>query len=67
MQQGCSHCCARPVRTVPAPFHLFGNEVYISIRSDGSQLWGYVRNGVIQNGGINNPPIIFVPHVGLRR
>jgi outer membrane protein assembly factor BamB len=30
-----------------------GNEVYAYIQSDGTQVWVYTRNGVIQNGGVN--------------
>ena len=33
-----------------------GNEWYSRTQSDGSQVWVSTRNGIIQNGGINNPP-----------
>lgn len=29
---------------------------YAKILEDGSQLWASVRNGVVQNCGVNNPP-----------
>lgn len=44
----------------------FGNDVYISTQSDGSQIWGYTRNGTIQNGGVNNPPKVWVDGHGLQ-
>jgi hypothetical protein len=44
----------------------FGNEVFISTRADGSQVWVETRNGIIQNGGVNNPPRIWIPGEGLR-
>lgn len=43
----------------------FGNDVYTTILPNGSQIWGYARNSVIQNGGLNNPPKIFVTGHGL--
>lgn len=44
----------------------YGNTIYTSTMSDGSQVWALVRNGVVQNGGINNPPRVYVHGVGLR-
>ena len=44
----------------------FGNEVFVSTRADGSQVWVETRNGVIQNGGVNNPPRTWVTGDGLR-
>jgi len=43
----------------------FGNKWFAMIRSDGSQVWVQTRNGVIQNGGLNNPPITWDPNMGL--
>jgi hypothetical protein len=43
----------------------FGNEVFVSTRADGSQVWVETRNGIIQNGGVNNPPRTWVPGKGL--
>lgn len=44
----------------------FGNDVYISPQSDGSQVWGYTRNGTIQNGGVDSPPKVWVDGHGLQ-
>lgn len=44
----------------------FGNEVHVSTRPDGSQIWVETRNGIIQNGGVNNPPRVWVDGEGLR-
>ncbi|MBO9458095.1 hypothetical protein [Labrenzia sp. R5_0] len=44
----------------------FGNEVHTITQADGSQVWVYTRNGVIQNGGVNNPPKQWVEGVGLQ-
>ncbi len=44
----------------------FGNDVYVSNRSDGSQIWVETRNGIIQNGGVNNPPRTWIKNEGLK-
>uniref|UniRef100_UPI0039A4EC2A DUF637 domain-containing protein n=1 Tax=Rhodospirillum sp. A1_3_36 TaxID=3391666 RepID=UPI0039A4EC2A len=44
----------------------FGNEVYALIQADGSQIWVEIRNGVIQNGGVNTPPRTWIPGKGLQ-
>jgi hypothetical protein len=44
----------------------FGNDVFVSTRADGSQVWVEIRNGIIQNGGVNNPPRTWIPNEGLR-
>lgn len=45
----------------------YGNEWYSRIQSDGSQVWVNTRNGIIQNGGVNNPPKIWNPDTGYSR
>ncbi|ALU64319.2 hypothetical protein DA70_11480 [Pandoraea pnomenusa] len=45
----------------------FGNQWFAQILSDGTQLWGSVRNGVVQNGGLNATPKIFNPVTGLSK
>ncbi|WP_354688227.1 hypothetical protein [Cupriavidus plantarum] len=45
----------------------FGNQWFAQLLPDGSQLWGSVRNGVVQNGGLNATPNIFNPATGLSR
>ncbi|MEG0415787.1 MAG: hypothetical protein RR565_06585 [Erysipelothrix sp.] len=30
-----------------------GNQVFMQMLDDGSQIWSYVRDGVIRNGGMN--------------
>ena len=45
----------------------FGNQWFAQIQSDGSQLWGSVRNGVVQNGGLNTTPRNFNPATGLSK
>ncbi|MFT0734905.1 hemagglutinin [Ralstonia wenshanensis] len=45
----------------------FGNQWFAKLLPDGSQLWGSVRNGVIQNGGLNETPRPFNPASGLSR
>ena len=42
-----------------------GVEWFGSTRSDGTQVWGSVRNGRIQNGGLNDIPRLFNPDGGL--
>ena len=42
-----------------------GNDWHIKYNEDGSQLWVTSRNGVIQNGGINNPPLPWDDDTGL--
>lgn len=37
----------------------FGNVVSALPRADGSQIWVYTQNGVIQNGGLNSVPRTF--------
>ena len=32
----------------------FGNKVFSNIMRDGSQVWVYTRNGIIQNAGLNS-------------
>ena len=44
----------------------YGNIVYSITSPDGSQLWAYVRNGVVQNAGMNIPPRTYIPNVGLK-
>ena len=43
----------------------YGKEVYAYTRSDGSQIWVEVMNGIIQNAGINMRPGVFVPGKGI--
>lgn len=44
----------------------FGNTVFVSIQADGTQVWVETRNGIIQNGGVNNPPRKWIPGEGLK-
>jgi len=46
----------------------FGNRVYTQILESGSQVWVYVQNGIIQNGGVNlaDAARVWVDGVGLR-
>ena len=34
----------------------FGNDIFVSTRPDGLQVWSQSRNGIIQNGGLNETP-----------
>jgi hypothetical protein len=43
----------------------FGNRWYAKALPDGTQLWGTVRNGVVQNGGLNSTPRTFGSISGL--
>lgn len=45
----------------------YGNAWYSQMQSDGSQVWVNTRNGIIQNGGINNPPKIWNSDTGYSR
>jgi hypothetical protein len=40
---------------------------YAEIRADGKQYWASVRDGVIQDCGLNNTPRVFDPETGLCR
>lgn len=42
-----------------------GNEWY-SKRLGSKQLWVIVRNDIIQNGGLNDKPLKFIPELGLK-
>ena len=42
-----------------------GLDWYFRILEDGSQLWVTTRNGIIQDGGLNNPPHIWDERTGL--
>jgi hypothetical protein len=44
----------------------FGNEWFVEIQVDGTQIWVQVRNGKIANGGVNMTPrdFEFVPSAG---
>lgn len=44
-----------------------GLDWHIKITDDGKQLWVASRNGVIQNGGINNPPLDWNSMTGLNQ
>lgn len=45
----------------------FGNKWFAQTLSNGAQLWGSVRNGVLQNGGLNTTPRSFNPATGLSK
>ncbi|WP_225032320.1 filamentous hemagglutinin [Paraburkholderia sp. XV] len=45
----------------------FGNQWFAQTQPNGTQLWGSVRNGVIQNGGLNTTPRSFNPVTGLSK
>ena len=34
---------------------------------DGRQVWVTVKKGIIQNGGVNESPITFIPNKGLKK
>ena len=42
----------------------FGNRWYSRLQSDGSQIWVETRNGIIREGGVNNPPKTWDPNTG---
>lgn len=44
-----------------------GNRWYAQILPDGSQVWVTTRDGIIQNGGINYPPLPWDPENGLNQ
>lgn len=48
-------------------FDRFNNEWYGKIINSGKQIWASTRNGIIQNGGINEIPHTFNPITGLCR
>jgi hypothetical protein len=37
----------------------FGTNLFVETQADGSQVWVYVREGQITNGGANSAPEIF--------
>jgi filamentous hemagglutinin len=43
----------------------FGNVWSARTLGDGTQVWVQTRNGVIQNGGLNQTPRVFNPETGL--
>lgn len=43
----------------------YGNEWYGKNNPDGSQTWVKVRNGSIENGGVNQTPKTYNPQTGL--
>ncbi len=43
-----------------------GNDWHMKINEDGSQLWVETRDGVIRNGGLNNPPKPWDEDTGLK-
>lgn len=42
-----------------------GNEWYVEKLENGSQLWAEVRNGIVQEGGLNNTPRKWNDNTGL--
>jgi hypothetical protein len=34
----------------------FGNQVFARTLDDGTEVWALVRNGIIQNAGVNEVP-----------
>ncbi|MCO7125897.1 hypothetical protein NIE88_08940 [Sporolactobacillus shoreicorticis] len=45
----------------------YGNTWYGKLLSDKTQVWVQVRNGIIQNGGVNNPPRKFTTGTGFSK
>ncbi len=45
----------------------YGTQWYSQTRADGSQVWVRVRDNIIQNGGINNPPKTWNPSTGYNK
>lgn len=48
-------------------FDVYGNDWYIEIDSQGRQLWGQTRDGIIQEGGRNDTPLDWDDRTGLNR
>jgi hypothetical protein len=44
----------------------FGNEVFALVNPNQTQVWVYVRNGMISNGGLNATPRTWIPGRGLQ-
>jgi RHS repeat-associated protein len=43
-----------------------GNDVYVEIQPNGSQVWAYVRGNNIVNAGVNQVPRTWIPGFGLK-